>query len=92
MSTQPRKADGNAALPPDFKAMAKEMESTMVQLGKDFKAAFEKAAEETKYELDKGLAKVMAEHPELYADIRRTMRQAKKTVEQAAKAIGLDDV
>ncbi|MES2155358.1 MAG: hypothetical protein V4510_09510 [bacterium] len=78
--------------PPDLAAKAKAIEATIAQLGRDVKAAVEKAAEETQYQLDKGLAKAMADNPELYADIRRTMRQAKKAMEKTAKALGLDDL
>ncbi len=81
-----------AAPPPDFKAMAKELEASLAQVGRDLKVAFEKAAEETRYELDKGLAKAAADNPELYAEIRRTMRQAKKTMEKTAAALGLKDL
>lgn len=78
--------------PADLKAIAKEIEATMTQLGKDFKAAFEKAASETRIEAEKGIAKAIADNPELYAELRRTMQQAKKTVDAAAKAFGLKDV
>lgn len=82
--------DAPGESPPDLKAMARDLEEAVTQLGKDVRAAVARAAEETQYELDKGFAKALASHPELYADIRRTMRQAKKTVEDAAKVLGLD--
>ncbi len=88
----PKASEPAPSPPPDLKAMAKELETSLAQVGRDLKAAFEKAAEETRYELDKGLAKAMAEHPELYADLRRTMRQAKRTVEKTAEALGLKDL
>jgi len=93
VSTQPRKrARPPANAQPDLKATAKELEAALAQVGRDLKAAFLKAAEETQYQLDKGLAQAAAKNPELYADVRRTMRKAKKTMEDAAKALGLKDL
>ncbi|HET6398843.1 MAG TPA: hypothetical protein VFH47_04750 [Candidatus Thermoplasmatota archaeon] len=84
------KDGGAAGGQPDLAAMAEEFAKQFQELGKQLKSGFEKVAEDAQYALDKEMGKLMAKHPELYAEIRKTMRQTQKTLEKAAEAFGLD--
>jgi hypothetical protein len=76
---------------PDLAAIAAGFVAEFSKLGKQFASTFEEFAEEAQYKFDQELAKALAKHPELYAEVRKTMRQAKKTMDKAAEAFGLKD-
>ena len=59
------------------------------KMAKQFQATFDQVAEDAQYKFDQELAKALAKHPELYAEVRKTLRQVKKTADEAAKAFGL---
>ncbi|MHB8632928.1 MAG: hypothetical protein ACYDBQ_03020 [Thermoplasmatota archaeon] len=75
---------------PDVIAAAAAVVKELGILGNQFKAAFEQVAEEAQYRFDHELAKALAQHPELYAEVRRTLRQVKKTADKAAEALGIE--
>lgn len=76
---------------PDLAAIAAGFAAEAAKLAKQFQSTFEQVAEDAQYKFDQELAKSLAKHPELYAEIRKTMRQVKKTADEAAKAFGLKD-
>lgn len=59
-------------------------------VGAHLKSAVEEVAEDAQYKFDHELAKALAKHPELYAEIRKTLRQLKKTADKAAEALGIE--
>jgi hypothetical protein len=58
------------------------------EMGSEAKEAIRNISQEAQYELDKQMGKAMASHPELYAEIRKTMRQAKRTLNKVAENFG----
>lgn len=84
--------DGGGGDAPDLATMADEFARQFQELGKQLKEGFEKVSDEAQYAIDKELARLIAKHPELYAEIRRTMRQAQRTLDKAAEALGLDQL
>lgn len=76
--------------PIDVEAFLKEMKSQFGELGKQFKEVADKVGEEAQYQFDKELARALAKHPDLYAEVRKTLRQIKKTADKAAEALGMD--
>ncbi|MEK6985186.1 MAG: hypothetical protein AABX89_02225 [Candidatus Thermoplasmatota archaeon] len=76
---------------PDLAAIAAGFATEAAKLAKQFQATFEQVAEEAQYKFDQELAKALAKHPDLYAEVRKTLRQVKKTADEAAKAFGLKD-
>jgi hypothetical protein len=73
----------------DVEAFLNEARKQLVDLGKQFKAVADKVGEETQYVVDRELARALAKHPDLYAEVRKTLRQIKKTADQAAESFGL---
>ncbi len=76
---------------PDLAAIAAGFAAEAAKLAKQFQATFEQVAEDAQYKFDQELAKALASHPELYAELRKTMRQVKKTADEAAKAFGIKE-
>ena len=76
---------------PDYVELAKAIGKELAAVGEQFKATFEQVAEDAQYHLDKEFAKALAKHPGLYAEIRKTMRQIKRTVDKASEALGNTD-
>lgn len=77
-------------LPPiDVEAFLKEMKTQLGDLGKQFKEVADKVSDEAQYQFDKELARALAKHPDLYAEVRKTLRQIKKTADKAGEALGL---
>jgi hypothetical protein len=74
---------------PDLEALAAEFVRQATVVAGEFKAAFEKVAEDTQFEFDKGVARFAASNPDLYAEVRRTLRQIEKTAGKAAETFGL---
>ncbi|HLF16581.1 MAG TPA: hypothetical protein VI796_04020 [Candidatus Thermoplasmatota archaeon] len=74
---------------PDLGALAQEMRRQFTELGKQVKEALDKVGDEVQYRFDKELGKALAQHPELYAEVRRTMRQVQKTFDKAVETLGL---
>ncbi len=70
--------------PLDFEELRKQLEGVATQ----FKEAFDKVADEAQYQFDKELARALAKHPDLYAEVRKTLRQIKKTADKTAEAFG----
>lgn len=75
---------------PDYVAIAKAIGKELQAVGEQFKATFDQVAEDAQYHLDKEFAKALAKHPELYAEIRKTMRQLKRTVDKATEAFNAE--
>ena len=80
---------GKGAPPPDLDAFVAEMKAQLTVLGKQFKEVADKVGEEAQYQFDKELARALAKHPDLYAEVRKTLRQIKKTADKAAETLGL---
>lgn len=81
--------DGGDAPPVDLDAFLVEMRKQLGDLGKQFKEVADKVGEEAQYHFDKELARALAKHPDLYAEVRKTLRQIKKTADKAAESLGL---
>lgn len=75
--------------PVDLDAFLTEMKAQLGVLGKQFKEVADKVGEEAQYHFDKELARALAKHPDLYAEVRKTLRQIKKTADKAAETLGL---
>ena len=82
------KGAGPGAGQPDLAELAAEFARQFQDLGKQLKSGFEKVSEDAQYAIDTEMAKLMSKHPELYAELRKTMRQAQKTLDKAAEAFG----
>lgn len=83
---EPGKGKGD---PVDLDAFLSEMKVQLSALGKQFKEVADKVGEEAQYQFDKELARALAKHPDLYAEVRKTLRQIKKTADKAAETLGL---
>ncbi len=75
----------------DLAAFATEMKKQLGDLGKQFKEVADKIGEEVQYQVDKELARALAKHPDLYAEVKRTFRQVQKTVDKAAETLGFKE-
>ena len=73
----------------DLEAFLLEAKRQLVDLGKQFKAVADKVGDEAQFVVDRELARALAKHPDLYAEVRKTLRQIKKTADQAAESFGL---
>ncbi len=67
----------------------KAIRETFEDVALDTKDAITKISEDAQYEIDKAVGRALAEHPELYAELRKTYRQAKKTFEKIGQDLGL---
>lgn len=76
---------------PDFDvdAFLGEAKKQLNELGKQFKETADKFADEAQFVMDRELARALAKHPDLYAEVRKTLRQIKKTADKAAESLGL---
>lgn len=74
---------------PELGELAREFARQLESVGKQFKQTLEKVAEDAQYSIDRGTARFFAEHPDLYADVKKTLRQIQKTADKAADALGL---
>ena len=76
---------------PDFDVdeFLTEAKKQLGDLGKQFKEVADKMGDEAQYHFDKELARALAKHPDLYAEVRKTLRQIKKTADKTAEAFGL---
>jgi hypothetical protein len=81
--------DKKGAPPADLDAFLSEMKVQLAALGKQFKEVADKVGDEAQYHFDKELARALAKHPDLYAEVRKTLRQIKKTADKAAESLGL---
>jgi len=79
------------APPVDVDAFLGEMRTQLTALGKQFKEVADKVGDEAQYHFDRELARALAKHPDLYAEVRKTLRQIKKTADKAAETLGLKD-
>ena len=73
----------------DLDEFLNEAKKQLVDLGKQFKAVADKVSDEAQFVVDRELARALAKHPDLYAEVRKTLRQIKKTADQAAESFGL---
>jgi hypothetical protein len=73
----------------DVEAFLTEAKRQLAELGKQFKATADKVADEAQFVVDRELARALAKHPDLYAEVRKTLRQIKKTADKTAEAFGL---
>lgn len=67
----------------------KAIRETVDDAAADVKDAVAKISDEAQYELDKVIGRALAENPELYAELRKTYRQAKRTMEKIGQDLGL---
>jgi F0F1-type ATP synthase membrane subunit b/b' len=87
----PRKPPPKEPEAPDLDAFLAEMKTQFAALGKQFKQVADQVGEEAQFHFDKELARALAKHPELYAEVRKTIRQVQKTVDKAAETLGFKD-
>jgi hypothetical protein len=73
---------------PDWEALAAEFGREIAKVGAEFKAAVEEATAPVRDKAEVEFAKVVAKHPELYTEVKKTLRQIQKTADEAAKAFG----
>lgn len=73
----------------DLASLVRAFREQLESVAEDAKEVLEKVAEEAQYEWDKQLGKAMAQHPELYAELRKTFRQVKKTLDKVGQDLGL---
>ncbi len=73
----------------DLAALAREFRKRFESIAVDAKAAVEKFSDTAQYEVDKQLGRLVADHPELYAELRRSYRQIKKTLNKVGEDLGL---
>ena len=73
----------------DLDEFLNEAKKQLVDLGKQFKAVADKVSDEAQFVVDRELARALAKHPDLYAEVRKTLRQIKKTADKTAEAFGL---
>ena len=88
----PPKSPPKDTPPIDVEAFLNEMKTQFGELGKQFKEVADKVGEEAQYHFDKELARALAKHPDLYAEVRKTLRQIKKTADKAAESLGLPNL
>lgn len=86
---EPKGKAGGPAPDIDLEEFLNEAKKQLVDLGKQFKAVTDKVSEDTQFIVDRELARALAKHPDLYAEVRKTLRQIKKTADEAGKALGL---
>lgn len=85
-----RRSRLSALLPDDELAgLVKAFREKAEEIADDVREAFEKFSDEAQYEFDKQLGKVLSEHPELYAELRKTGRQVRRTLDKLSKDLGL---
>lgn len=72
----------------DLEEFLNEARRQLVDLGKQFKEVADKVGEEAQFVVDRELARALAKHPDLYAEVRKTLRQIKKTADKTAEALG----
>jgi hypothetical protein len=75
----------------DLEALGREVKKQLTELGAQFKTTLEKVSEDAQFEFDKQMARALAKHPELFAQVRKTLREAQKTMDKAAEALGLKE-
>ena len=85
----PEPKKGASAPDVDLEEFLNEARKQLVDLGKQFKAVADKVSDEAQFVVDRELARALAKHPDLYAEVRKTLRQIKKTADQAAESFGL---
>ncbi len=73
----------------DLVQLAKEMKAQFDEVGSHVKEALDPLLEDVQYALDKQIGKALAQHPELYAELRKSWRQARRTLDKAAESFGL---
>ncbi len=73
----------------DPAALFREFRKRFESIAVDAKQAVEKFSDQAQYEVDKTIGRVMADHPELYAELRRSYRQIKKTLNKVGEDLGL---
>jgi hypothetical protein len=81
------KTPPKGAPPVDLDAFLVEMK----KLGAQFKEVADKVADEAQFQFDKELARALAKHPDLYAEVRKTLRQIKKTADKTVEALGFKE-
>lgn len=74
---------------PDWEGLAAEFGREIAKVGADFKAAFEQATAPVRDRAEVEFARAVAKHPDLYKQVKRTLREIEKTADEAAKSFGL---
>ena len=88
MTIKPPKDDGTGP-GPDLGKMAEEFARQAADVARQVQHALRDAADTAQVEVEKLGAKFAADHPDLYAELRKTMIQLQRTAKQAAKEFGL---
>lgn len=57
-------------------------------LGDQFASVLGEFAEDVQQRVDTETARLLSKHPELYAEIKKTLRQVKRTVDKAIESFG----
>ncbi|MCA1819559.1 MAG: hypothetical protein ABR562_00285 [Thermoplasmatota archaeon] len=73
----------------DWEGLAAEFGREVAKVGAEFKAAFEKATAPIRDQAEVEFAKAVAKHPDLYREVKKTLRQIERTADEAAKSFGL---
>lgn len=73
---------------PDLAALAQEFAKQAADVARQVQHALRDAADTAQVEVEKVGAKFAADHPDLYAELRKTMLQVQRTAKQAAKEFG----
>jgi hypothetical protein len=74
---------------PDLERLLADLGRELSRVGAELKTAVEQATAPVRDRAEVEFAKVVAEHPDLYRQVRRTLREIGKTADEAAKAFGL---
>lgn len=72
----------------DLAGLAREFNKKMQEVTQEAREAFGKVAEEAQYQVDREVGRFLSQHPELYAEMKKTYRQAKRTLDQLGKDLG----
>ena len=69
--------------------VVREFRRAFASVASDFRDAFQKVFDEAEYRFDKEFGKQMAKNPELYAELKRGIKQVKRGVDKTARDWGL---
>ncbi len=72
----------------DLAALAAEFAKQAGDVARQVQHAFRDAADSAQVEVEKFGARFAADHPDLYAELRKTMMQVERTAKAAAKEFG----
>lgn len=73
---------------PDDLDLVRALRERLESVAEDVREAVEKLSESAQFEFDKQFGKAVAQHPELYAELRRTYRQVRRGLDKLGKDLG----